>query len=595
MTQMTTPQIISILLVIGLMAGFVWGRLRYDVVAALALAVGVATGLIAPRDAFKGFSDDIVIIVASALVLSAAISRSGILDTALRFLTSRVNSVRGLLLALVIFVTFMSAIIKNIGTLAMTLPVAFQIAKKKGVSPALFLMPMAFGALLGGMMTLVGTSPNVIVARVRQELTGQPFGMFDFTPVGLILSLIGIVFLTLAYRLIPADRKGAVGIDAALDISDYTTEAAIPSESPAHGKSVGALLAQAGGDVKITSIIRGDSTPKIPLPDLILQAGDIVMMRGRESAMQRLIAAQGLLQEGEHRILLTTEPAENIIAVEGVIGPYSTLAGLSAGDATLHRDHGINLVAISRAGERITQRLRDTTLRNSDVIVLRGPESEMPDRLRSLGILPLAERAIALGGQNNGFIALTILAFTIAAVGLGLVPVAIGFAGAALAMVVFKAVTLKDAYESVEWPILVMLAAIIPVSETLQKTGVTDLLSSWLSVAAQGMPPWGAVALMLVSAMAVTPFLNNAATVLIMAPIAVSFAKDIGYRPDAFLMAVAIGAACDFLTPIGHQCNTLVMGPGGYRFGDYARLGAPLSLLIILVGVPAILMFWPVR
>ncbi|MGL5733744.1 MAG: SLC13 family permease, partial [Beijerinckiaceae bacterium] len=269
--------------------------------------------------------------------------------------------------------------------------------------------------------------------------------------------------------------------------------------------------------------------------------------------------------------------------------------GVSAGDATLHRAHGINLVAISRAGARMTQRLRDIVMREGDVVVVRGPEGEMPETLRTLGILPLAERNIALGANRNGQIALAILVVTVMAVGFSLVPVAIGFSAAALAMVVFRAVSLREAYESVEWPIIVMLAAIIPVSDTLQKTGVTDLLSNGLSTLAMGMPAWGAVALILVAAMAVTPFLNNAATVLIMAPIASTFAKGLGYKPDAFLMAVAIGAACDFLTPIGHQCNTLVMGPGGYKFTDYARLGAPLSLLIILVGVPAILLFWPVK
>lgn len=592
---MTTPQILSVTIIGALMVGFIWGRLRYDVVAGLSLAAAVAAGLVAPADAFKGFSDDIVIIVASALILSAAIASSGLLDTALRHLTNRVSSVQGLLIALVIFVTIMSAIVKNIGTLAMTLPVAFQIARKKNVSPSLFLMPMAFGALLGGMITLVGTSPNVIVARVRQELTGQPFGMFDFTPVGVILAIAGVAFLALGYRLIPADRKGSIGLDAALDIQDYTTEAIVDADSPAHDRTVSELLMRSDDDIKITSLIRGNQSARAPLPDAKIRAGDILILRGREAALERFIAAQRLRQEGEHRATHTQEAQDSALAVEGVIGSSSILIGVSAGDAILHSNYGVNLVAISRAGARMTQRLRDIVLREGDVVVLRGAGEMMPERLRQLGILPLAERAITLGSQRRGAVALAILLVTIVTVGLGVIPVAIGFAGAALAMVLFKAVAVRDAYDSVEWPIIVMLAAIIPVSETLQKTGVTDLLSAGLSSAAASMPAWGAVALMLISAMAVTPFLNNAATVLIMAPIASTFAKGLGYKPDAFLMAVAIGAACDFLTPIGHQCNTLVMGPGGYRFGDYARLGAPLSLLIIVVGVPAIMLFWPVR
>ncbi|MGL4810143.1 MAG: SLC13 family permease [Beijerinckiaceae bacterium] len=592
---MTTPQIMSVAIIVLLMAGFLWGRLRYDVIAGLALAASVAVGLVSPKDAFKGFSDDIVVIIASALVMSAAMARSGLLDDGLRWLTTRVHSVHGLLLALIIFVAGFSAIVKNIGTLAMTLPVAFQIAKKKNVPPSLFLMPMAFAALLGGMITLVGTSPNVIVARMREELTGQPFTMFDFTPVGIILTVVGVAFLAVGYRLIPADRKGSVGLDAAVEIKDYTTEAAVPDDSPWSGRTLGDLRGALEQDVKISAIVRSGKTPRAPLPDATLQAGDVLILRGEEAALERFIAQAKLVQEGEHRRMRLAEPAEDILSIEGVIGPYSSLIGVSAGDATLHRAHGINLVAISRAGARMTQRLRDIVMREGDVVVVRGPEGEMPETLRTLGILPLAERNIALGANRNGQIALAILVVTVMAVGFSLVPVAIGFSAAALAMVVFRAVSLREAYESVEWPIIVMLAAIIPVSDTLQKTGVTDLLSYGLSTLAMGMPAWGAVALILVAAMAVTPFLNNAATVLIMAPIASTFAKGLGYKPDAFLMAVAIGAACDFLTPIGHQCNTLVMGPGGYKFTDYARLGAPLSLLIILVGVPAILLFWPVK
>lgn len=425
-SSVTVQQILSILIISGLMAGFVWGRLRYDLVAALSLAMAVAVGLVAPAEAFKGFSDDIVIIVASALVLSAAIASSGLLDTGLRFLTGRVSSVQGLVIALVVFVTALSAIVKNIGTLAMTLPVAIQIAKKKNVSPSLFLMPMAFGSLLGGMITLVGTSPNVIVARVRQELTGQPFAMFDFAPVGITLSLVGVAFLAIGFRLIPSNRKGISGIEAALDIKDYTTEAIVEPDSAACEMTVSELLMQTSDDIKISSLIRSDQSERMPLPDAKIKAGDTLILRGSEPALERFLSSQGLRQESEHRMTRVQESREAMLAVEGVIGAYSGLIGSSAGDATLHREYGVNLVAISRAGARMTQRLRNIVLREGDVVVLRGPEEEMPERLRQLGILPLAERAITLGGQRRGAVALAILTITIITVAMGLVPVAIG-------------------------------------------------------------------------------------------------------------------------------------------------------------------------
>ena len=219
----------------------------------------------------------------------------------------------------------------------------------------------------------------------------------------------------------------------------------------------------------------------------------------------------------------------------------------------------------------------------------------MPAILTELGCLPLAEREILLGTSRNIFLPLIILFIAMGSSALELVPVAIAFFAAALAMVATGVIPINEVYRSIDGPILVMLAALIPVADTLRTSGASDVIATWLNAVAGGMPEWGALALILVTAMAVTPFLNNAATVLVMAPIAASFAAGLGYKPEAFLMAVAIGAGCDFLTPIGHQCNTLVMGPGGYRFSDYARLGFPLSLLIVVVSVPTLLMVWPVR
>jgi di/tricarboxylate transporter len=261
----------------------------------------------------------------------------------------------------------------------------------------------------------------------------------------------------------------------------------------------------------------------------------------------------------------------------------------------LFQQYGVNLLAISRRGERITERLRAITPRTGDVIVLQGNLRRMADTLRNLGCLPLAERNIRLGSARRSLVPVLVLAAAMILVAFNVLPVAIAFFGAGVLLVLFGTLTLRETYETIEWPILVMLGALIPVSEAVRTTGGTDLIAGGLSQVAGMLPPTGALVLIMVAAMAVTPFLNNAATVLVMAPIAASFAGQLGYRPDPFLMAVAIGAACDFLTPIGHQCNTLVMGPGGYRFGDYWRLGLPLSVIVLVVGVPLIMVFWPMR
>ena len=590
---MTLPQALALGIVAAMMVLFVWGRLRYDLVAALALVAAVAVGIVPAKEAFSGFSDDIVIIVASALLVSAAVARSGVLEAGLRRIGPYARSTQSQVIVLVLSVTVLSAFVKNIGALAMLMPAAFQIARRSHTSPSAFLMPMAFGSLLGGIVTLVGTSPNIIVSRLRGELTGEPFTMFDFAPVGLGIALAGVAFLAVGYRLLPGDRRGAASLDAALNIKDYTTEARIKPGSEIAGGTVADLARITEESVTVTGVVRNKTRNAAPLPDAKLRAGDIVLLKGEPDALEQVVTLAGLELEGEDRLTETEDPTNPVGVIEGVIGPNAVLIGQSAKRLDLHERYRINLLAVSRAGERITERLREITLRAGDVLVLQGNLDQMPDRLKELGVLPLAERSMALGRSRRGWIAMSVLAVTIGLVAFNIVPVAMAFFGAAVALVLFGSIPAREAYDSVEWPILIMLGALIPVSEAVRTTGATDLIAGYLSVAAGALPPAGALVLILVAAMAVTPFLNNAATVLVMAPIAVSLAQTLGYRPDAFLMAVAVGAASDFLTPIGHQCNTLVMGPGGYRFGDYARLGAPLSLLVIVIGVPLIMLFWP--
>ena len=588
---MTQPQILAFLILGGMMILFIWGRLRYDVVAMLALVASLVAGTVRPDEAFRGFSDDIVIIVGSALVVSAGIARSGVVEVALQWVGRRVTSLRWQLTVLVGSVTLLSAIVKNIGALAMLMPAAFGMAKRSGASPSVFLMPMAFASLLGGLITLVGTSPNIIVSRVREQMTGTPFGMFDYAPVGLGLSLVGLIFLRFGYRLLPSDRRAAArGLGEAVFVSDYNTEARVLETSRAAGVTVSDFLSDIDGALAVTGIIRDGKRRATVLPDTKILVDDLLLLRGAPDALEAAIT--------RGRLALARQEAGRVSAgvalVETVVVPESLLVGQSAGGMALHDRHGLNLIAISRAGHRMSERLGDTSIAAGDVLLVQGPEAEMPEQMRALGLLPLAQRKLGLGSVRKALLPLLILGSAMALTATGAVPVAVAFFGAATAMIASGALPAREATEAVEWPILVMLGALIPVSEALQTTGATELIGTLLSDIATGLPVWGALTLIMVAAMAVTPFLNNAATVLVMAPIAATFATDLGYRPEAFLMAVAVGAGSDFLTPIGHQSNTLVLGPGGYRFGDYARLGAPLSVLVVLVGVPLILAVWPV-
>ncbi|AWK88887.1 SLC13 family permease [Azospirillum thermophilum] len=588
---MTLDQMFAFGIIGAVIALLIWDRLRYDLVAMIALLAALAAGIVKPKEAFQGFSDDIVIIVGSALVVSAAVGRSGVVEAAMRPLAARMRTPASQILVLTGAVTLLSAVVKNIGALAIFIPIAMQIARRNGTSVSCLLMPMAFGSLLGGLMTLVGTSPNIIVSRLRGEMMGEPFGMFDFTPVGLAIAVAGVAFLALGYRLLPSGRKAAESRPA-FSIDDYTAEVRLPPTSPFVNRTVADLEAYGEGEVTIAAIVRENNRRYVPSGHWVLYENDILVLEADTQALADLVKHAGL-QLMHEKDLEGVTSEEDITVIEAVVEQRSPLIGNHVEEMSLRERFGVNLLALSRRGRPVRQRLRRVRFQFGDLVVLQARSAGLSDTLRALGCLPLAERDLAIGRTQKRTAALAVLGITIALVATSLVPVAIAFFGAAVAMTALRVITVKDAYDAIEWPILILLGALIPVSESLRTTGGTELIAGWLSQVAQGLPPVGALALILVAAMAVTPFLNNAATVLVMAPIGASMAEHLGLRPDAFLMAVAVGAGCDFLTPIGHQCNTLVMGPGGYRFGDYWRLGLPLSILVIVLGTGAIALFWP--
>ena len=590
---MSIDQYMSVAVIALMMVAFIWGRFRYDMVAALALLASVAVGVVPFKEAFTGFSDDIVIIVGSALLVSAGVARSGIMELAIQRYAPTLTSVRAQLALLVIFVALLSAFVKNIGALAIMIPVAFQFARRSGISPSTFLMPMAFASLLGGLMTQIGTSPNIVVSRVREEITGTSFTMFDFTPVGAILTVAGSVFLVLFYWILPQRTRQGAALQEALDIKNYSAEASVVEGSTIVGKTVADLLKIAAGEAEITSILRAGNLKVTPFPDAKLRIGDVLLIEGDHEALDRLVGQAKLSVTGDRS--LESDDAGETTSIEAVIGDSSSLIGRSAKGLYLHERFNVNLLAVSRKGQHLDQRLGSLKLRLGDIIVLQGNQSTLPGFLREFGLLPLAERPLLLGSVRRGLIPVLVLIAAMGATALGIIPVPIAFFAAAVMMVLFRAIPLREVYVALDGPILVMLAALIPVSDSLRRTGATDLIASALSEFGAALPGYGALALILVAAMAVTPFLNNAATVLVMAPIAAGFAAALSFRPEPFLMAVAIGAGCDFLTPIGHQCNTLVMGPGGYRFSDYPRLGFPLSIIVVIVSIPALMFVWPLN
>jgi len=589
---MTFAQISLIAVLVCALALFIWGRWRYDVVAVLALVATLMLGLVEPRKAFAGFSDPAVVTVALVLILSAAIRSSGILQRLIRHLEPILERPNLQVLVFVALVTLLSAFMNNVGALAVLMPVAIYSAEKTGRSPAALLMPLSFGSLLGGLITLIGTPPNLLISSLRQEIVGEPFSMFDFTPVGVGVALAGLVYLTFAWRLLPADRQGAPPPEKRFHIEDYVTEARIKADSPLIGKTVRDLEKLVDDEVTVLSIIREHERRLAPggwtrLGEddvLILEADSTILKNVLDQGKLELVSNEGIDPSRIH--------SDQVGIVEAVITPGSLLVGRSPAGVRL-RDYGVNLLALSRQGRRSTARLSRQRFREGDVVVLQGDLEQMPVTLRELGALPLAERKINLGQPAKVALPLGVMAGAVVLTTAGVLPVAIAFLAAVAVLAVFRVMRLTDMYEAVDGSIIVLMAALIPVAGALQSTGLTELIAASVAAAGVALPPVAMLCLVLVATMLVTTVLNNAATVLLMGPIAADLAIKLGLSVDPFLMAVAIGASCALLTPFGHQSNTLVLGPGGYRFGDYARLGVPLSLIVVAVAVPLIMLVWP--
>ena len=610
---MTRDQILTLAILAGAIALFLSNRVRYDLVGLLGLMAAVAAGIVPADHAFSGFANPVLALIAAALIVSAAIGHSGAVEILMRWLKPLLARKELQVAVLVACVTLLSAFMKNVGALAIFLPVAFQVARRSDRSPSEFLMPLAFASLLGGSATLIGTSPNMLISSVRQQIGGAPFAMFDFTPVGAGIAIVGVLFLAVAWRLIPRGRRNRAA-EPAFSIEDYTSELRVGKGSAYIGRTIGDVEDLAGGAVSVTAIIRDESRRFVPGGRWPLHPDDVLVVEAEPQAIEQ-IARDGNLGVVGGEEAPSQSPAETgskekeggkspgasvglvpeLAVVEAVVAPGSELVGRSAADLKLRERFGVNVLAISRRGRRTRARLRRTRFQLGDVIVFQGYKDMIYDILAALGCLPLAERQLKLGRPRQLGLPLVILAAAMIASGLELVPVAIAFVAAALAIAVFRLVPAGDIYDVVEWPVLIMIGAMIPVGEAVAKTGTADLLAVGISQLGAGLPAYAILGLLLGVTMLMTPVLHHAPAVLVMGPIAASLAQKLGYSVDPFLMAVSLGAGSDFLSPIGHQSNTLVMGPGGYRFGDYWRLGLPLSVLVIVLGVPLILIFWPLH
>tara|TARA_A100001037_G_scaffold292813_1_gene308627 strand:+ start:17529 stop:19307 length:1779 start_codon:yes stop_codon:yes gene_type:complete len=591
---MTVDQITAFSVIGGALVLFAWGRWRYDLVALVALLVVVSAGLVPARDAFAGFAHPAVVTVAAVLVISRALRNAGIIDLVVSILSALPGREMGQLVAQSGTVGVLSAFMNNVGAMALMLPVALRTAYREGYPPAKILMPLAFSSLLGGLVTLIGTPPNVIIATFRAEAMGEAFHMFDFAPVGLPIAIVGLAFVTLVgWRLIPTERRGRPDTDSLFRIDGYVTEARVPEGSPVVDETVRQVEDNSDHAVTIAGIIRGKQRSLIPSNRERARVGDIFILEGDPTDLKSFIDDVGLDLVGLDHPAIEDLKSDDVGIVEAVVTPGSRLIGRTATSSRLRARYVVNLLAIARHGQPIRRRIVDVSLKSGDVLLLQGLTESLPDVLQRLGCLPLAERSLQIARPRRLILAAGMFGAAIASTLVGLLPVHIAFTIAVAVLVLTNVISLTEMYEAIDWPILVLLGAMIPVGAALETTGGAALVAQSLVTLTGGLGPIWALAILLVGTMFISDVINNNATAVLMAPIALGVANGLGVNPDSFLMAIAVGASCAFLTPIGHQSNTLVMEPGGYRFGDYWRMGLPLELIIAAVGVPMILLIWP--
>lgn len=589
---MTTDQIILFTLFGGVFVLLLWGRYRYDIVAFSALLLGVVLGVVPVDQAFSGFGHSATLVVALVLVVSAGLVRSGAVFLITRTLVDSSRALGGHIALMGGIGGLLSAFMNNVAALALLMPVDIQTARKAGRSPGLSLMPLSFATILGGMATLIGTPPNIIIAAIREESLGAPFQMFDFAPVGGLTAIVGLIFVALVgWRLIP-QRADAVAQVA--DLGDYIAELTVPEGSKQIGKRVEELYEDAEkADVAVIGLIRDGKRRYGASRYTVLQAGDALVLEARPDALDEFRTALSLAFSDEKRETLLKADGEGLEVIEAVVPQESRLNGRTAQAVGLAWRQRSILLGISRQGRQIRDQVRKTQVQAGDILLLLVPRNTGPDVLEWLGLLPLADRGLAVTENSKTWLAIGLFGAAVLAASLGLIylPVALGLV--VVAYVLTKTLPLQELYTHIEWPVVVLLGSMIPLGAALETSGGTQLIARGLVDLTQGWPAWAILTVLMIVTMTLSDVLNNTATAIVAAPIGIRMAQELGVNPDPFLMAVAIAASSAFLTPIGHKNNTLVLGPGGYRFGDYWRMGLPLEILVVAVSIPLILIFWP--
>ena len=591
--QGNSDLIVFFLVLLGMFILFVVDRWRYDVVALMALMALTMVGIIAPEDTFSGFGHPAVITVAAVLVVSKGLQNAGLVDLIGRLVSKAGDRFVVQLAVLTTAVTVLSAFMNNIAAVAILIPVAIGLSKRSEKPVSLYLMPLAFGSLLGGLITIIGSPTNIIIGMARADFYAQPFGMFDFASVGVSISVVGLLFMiAFGWRLLP-QRKNVDNGELIAKINDYITEILVPEGSGLIGKRISDVHEMSETQATILRLIRGGNIFNAPSAYKLILEGDVLVVKACTEDIEKLLGDFGLQMLESREFEDDMLKADEVQFAEVVVSRNSFVSGKTAQGLRLHHRYGVNLLAISREGQEFNVQVDSVRIKPGDLLLLQGPRETMNQSISNLNLIPLASGEISIGRPRQVLPAVTLFSLGLAAAAFNVFPIATSLVIVAVIMLILGMVPVKDMYKSIDWPIIILLGALMPLGAAFERSGGSTLIVDALLGLGSSMSPLMILAIIMVLTMVLSAIVNNAAVAILMAPVAFELAVRMGVSADPFLVAIAIGASCAFLTPIAHQSNLLVMGPGGYLFTDYWKMGLPLQVLTAVVGILAISVFWP--
>jgi di/tricarboxylate transporter len=581
-------------------AAMVWEKLPTDIVALLALGALLLTGVLAPKEAFMVFSNEAAITVACMFVLSAALERTGAID----LIGRKLNVLGGradwqvLMLTLPV-VVFASAFVNNTPIVVVFMPIMISLAANRDFKPSKLLIPLSYASMFGGACTLIGTSTNILVSSTAEKMGEPAISMFELTPLGVLLALVGLVYvLTIGRKLLP-DRDTLGSLLQSTESRQYLTEVVIVDGSPLLGKKIADTALKSLPGSRILDITRGTTTLDTPLNEIVLEQGDRLRLTTVLSSVMEIKGLKGVELLPHTDLGLEAIATEKAAFAECVIGPDSELIGKSLGQINFRQRYGVLILAVHRQGENLRANLGNVRLRLGDTLLLEGTESAIRRLQEDRNFLMLVDVPHAPPKRHRIGLVCAVIAAVVTLAAFNVMPIAVLALLGALTVVVTRCLDAEEAYKSVQWKVLFLIFGMLSLGMALEKTKGAELVANGLIHSLHWVgPEWrplAALAAVYLFTNVLTAFLSNNAVAVLVTPIVIGAAEGLDVNARPFIIAVAIAASADFATPIGYQTNTLVYGAGGYKFRDFIKVGLPLNLLFWLLCVLLIPMFWPLR